>query len=212
MCTSASPWAHSPCPALPRACQRGMTLIELVVFIVIVSVGVVGLLSVTGSLTRNSADPMIRKQAIAIAESLLVEIEQRPFTWCVPGDANAAATSAVFDAKGTDPAKCWTAVEGTGPEAGESRYDSSAPFNNVNDYDGFSMPDAACAGICPLGSATRIGALDGYAAAVSITPAGSALGLADNSAALRITVTVTGRGENVSLAGYRTRYAPNAGG
>ena len=31
-------------------------------------------------------------------------------------------------------------------------------------------------------------------------------------AALRIAVTVTGRGETVTLVGYRTRYAPNAAG
>jgi MSHA pilin protein MshD len=189
-----------------------VTLIELVVFIIIISVGVVGLVSVTGSLTRNSADPMIRKQAIAIAESLLLEIEQRPFTFCVPGDRNVAATSSVLDATATDPAKCWDAVESMGPETGESRYSSSAPFNNVNDYQGFSMPDATCTGICPLGSATKIDALDGYVAAASIALAGTTLGLADNTAGLKITVTVTGRGENVSLVGYRTRYAPNAGG
>ena len=31
-------------------------------------------------------------------------------------------------------------------------------------------------------------------------------------AVLRIAVTVTGRGEEITLVGYRTRYAPNAAG
>ena len=64
--------------------QLGVTLIELLVFMVIVGVGVIGLLSVTTSPIMHSADPMLRKQALAIAESLLLEIEQRPFTWCDP--------------------------------------------------------------------------------------------------------------------------------
>ena len=203
MCTSYSPKAWH---------QRGVTLIELVIFIIIISVGVVGLLSVSSSTIMRSADPMVRKQALAIAESLLLEIEQRPFTLCVPGDRNTAATTAVLDATATDVAKCWDAVEAMGPEAGESRYSSSAPFNNVNDYHGFAMPDVNCAGICPLGSATPIAGLEAYTAAVSVTATGTDLGLADNTAALRITVTVAGNGENIALVGYRTRYAPNAGG
>jgi len=202
MCTKA-------CFNGPR--QRGVTLIELVVFIIIISVGVLGLLSVTGSTILHSADPMIRKQALAIAESLLLEIEQRPFTLCVPGDRNVAATVAALDATATDPAKCWDAVEAMGPETGESRYSSTAPFNNVNDYNGFTMPDAKCAGICPLGDDHAIDGLGAYSASVTVAEAGADLGLA-GAAALKITVTVTGNGESTALVGYRTRYAPNAGG
>lgn len=74
--------------SMARACregrkvniQSGLTLIELVIFIVVVSVGVVGILSVMNVTTRHSADPMVRKQAIAIAESLLEEILVKDFT------------------------------------------------------------------------------------------------------------------------------------
>jgi MSHA pilin protein MshD len=50
----------------PRS-QAGLSLIELVMFIVIVGVAVAGVLSVMNVTTRHSADPMIRKQAQAIA-------------------------------------------------------------------------------------------------------------------------------------------------
>ncbi|MCE9569660.1 MAG: type II secretion system GspH family protein, partial [Rhodocyclales bacterium] len=41
--------------------QHGLTLIELIVFIVIVSVALAGVLSVLNLTARSSADPMIRK-------------------------------------------------------------------------------------------------------------------------------------------------------
>jgi len=54
--------------------QRGFTLIELIIFIVVVSAGLAGILSVMNTTVKSSADPMVRKQAIAIAESVLEEI------------------------------------------------------------------------------------------------------------------------------------------
>ena len=73
--------------------QLGISLIELIMFMVIVSVGLVGILSVMNITSRASADPMLRKQAIAIAESLLEEITLQPFTFCDPDDANAATAT-----------------------------------------------------------------------------------------------------------------------
>jgi MSHA pilin protein MshD len=54
--------------------QRGFTLIELIIFIVVVSVGLVGILQVMNTVVKSSADPMVRKQAMALAESVLEEI------------------------------------------------------------------------------------------------------------------------------------------
>jgi MSHA pilin protein MshD len=59
--------------------QRGISLIELIMFIVIISVALVGILLVMNQVTRHSADPLIRKQAMAIAESLLEEVELQDF-------------------------------------------------------------------------------------------------------------------------------------
>ena len=54
--------------------QRGATLIELVISIVIIAVGVAGILKVMELTTRHSADPMIQHQAVAVAEAYLEEI------------------------------------------------------------------------------------------------------------------------------------------
>jgi MSHA pilin protein MshD len=53
---------------------RGFTLIELIFFIVVMGVGLTGILSVSNAIVKSSADPLVRKQALAIAQSLLEEI------------------------------------------------------------------------------------------------------------------------------------------
>ncbi|WP_296509996.1 prepilin-type N-terminal cleavage/methylation domain-containing protein [Rhodoferax sp.] len=65
-------------PAAARR-QTGFTLVELIVFIVVVGVGLAGILSVMDTSVKSSADPMIRKQAIAIAESVLEEVLQKAY-------------------------------------------------------------------------------------------------------------------------------------
>ena len=53
---------------------RGFTLIELIFFIVVVGVGLAGIMSVSTTVVKSSAEPMVRKQALAVAQSLLEEI------------------------------------------------------------------------------------------------------------------------------------------
>ncbi|HQT26062.1 MAG TPA: prepilin-type cleavage/methylation domain-containing protein, partial [Burkholderiales bacterium] len=53
---------------------------ELVVFIVVVSLAVVGVLSLFSLAVGHSSDPLMRKQAVAIAESLLEEIELKNYS------------------------------------------------------------------------------------------------------------------------------------
>src|SRR5674476_83867 len=59
--------------------QRGISLVELIMFIVIVSVALAGILLVMNVTTKSSADPLVHKQALAVAESLLEEIELQDF-------------------------------------------------------------------------------------------------------------------------------------
>ena len=177
--------------------ERGFTLIELVVFIAILGVAVGGVLGAYQYSSRDSADPVVKKQALAIAESLLEEIQQMPFTYCDPDDANVAtATSA---------ASCTTA-EAIGPEAGETRYSATTPFDNVNDYHGYNTATEIPTGIKDITN-TPIAGLSPYNAAVTV--ANAALpGVAANDSLL-ITVVVTGPANvSVRLDGYRTRYAP----
>lgn len=186
-----SPWGCS----MARL-QRGLTLIELVLFIVVVSTALASVLGVFVQATLNSADPMQRRQALAIAESLLEEVQLMPFTFCDGDDANVETAASA--------AGCAVTAEAIGPESGEVR--STAPqFDHVNDYNGLSL-----ATITDITN-TAVAGLSGYSATVAVTL--SALGsmAAASGDALRITVTVTSpNGSTLQLDGYRTRHAPNA--
>lgn len=84
--------------------QRGVSLIELIIFIVIVGAALAGVLSVFIQTTRSSADPLVRKQAMAVAESLMEEIMAVyyicPATCSAVTVANRAQTHAVADYNG----------------------------------------------------------------------------------------------------------------
>ena len=75
--------------------QAGISLVELILFIVIVSIGLAGILSVMNLTTRHSADPMVRKQALAAAESLMEEIALKNFS--DPDGSEAGETRPSFD-------------------------------------------------------------------------------------------------------------------
>ena len=60
--------------------QKGFTLIELIIFIVVVGAGLAGILVATSNVVKSSADPMVRKQAMATADSILEEILQKEYS------------------------------------------------------------------------------------------------------------------------------------
>jgi len=178
--------------------ERGLSLIEVVVFIVVLGIGLAGMAILYNQLTLASVDPMVRKQALAIANSLMEEIQLRPFTYCDPDDP------LVYTA--ANPGACGIQeLMPPGNEQAETR-SGATPFDNVNDYHGFSM-----AGILDV-NGNPVAGLGGYSAAVAVIPAGGDFPAAVPAAeALHITVTVTGPANvSVVLQGYRLRYAPNS--
>jgi len=52
-------------------CQRGMTLVELVITIVIIGLAAAALFTAMATITARSADPMLRQQSLYIAEAYL---------------------------------------------------------------------------------------------------------------------------------------------
>lgn len=63
-----------------RRALNGFTLIELIVFIVVVGAGLAGILSVMNTVVKSSADPVVRKQVIALADSTMEEVMQKAYS------------------------------------------------------------------------------------------------------------------------------------
>lgn len=193
--------------------EHGVSLVELIVFIVIVSVAVAGVLLALTVSTRASADPLITKQALAIAEAMLEEVQLMPFTYCDPDDTNAdSANSAAGCTGGAGGANDESKLP-LGPETGETRLSTTTPFDNVNDYNTFTMT-----GVTDIANDPPITALADYKVAVTVAgqaiPAFAPAPAIPSTEALLITVTVTWPAAapqvTVILHGYRVRYAPNA--
>ncbi len=109
------------CIALEPSRQRGATLVELVLSIVIIGVAMAGVLTATLHVIGRSADPLLRLQAVTIAEAYLAEILQRPF-------------GALLD---------------SGPEPGESRsgYDDLSDYHGLDDVGARDQRGQAIAGL-----------------------------------------------------------------
>ena len=201
---------------LAPSSQRGISLIELIVFIVIVSAATAGMLSMMSNVSLSSVDPLLRKQAMLRAESLLEEVALAHFTYCHPDDDNAesAASSAA----------CAAALR---EDFGRQVASDTRPYFNINDYvsaanvdtafnpadpSGYSVTDATGAIMLPAGYKTlvKITPVSGFGpAGLQIGAVGSPATPADADVVL-ITVTVAYNGGTVRLDRYRTRYAPNA--
>lgn len=200
----------------PRRSLRnaGFTLIDVLMVIVLLGIVAVALTSASGRLAAQSAEALKTRQTLTFAQGLLAEVMNMPFTYCDPNDTRAAlATSATVGGAG-----CTSLVEALGPEAGESRYSAANRFDNVNDYQGFTMPGPGCAGgLCDQQGnvINATGPLAGCTAQVNMVT--QALnGVAANDAngrpqALRVIVTVACPGADTLIAeGIRVRHAPNS--
>lgn len=75
--------------------QSGTTLIELIIAIVIIAVAAAAVLMGLSTSIARSADPMIRHQAVAIAEAYLEEISLKSFA--DPDGVDGEASRGLYD-------------------------------------------------------------------------------------------------------------------
>lgn len=158
--------------------QSGMTLAELLVAMVVIAIGLAGVLTAFSVVVKDSADPLIRKQMLSIAEETMEEITLQPFavSGAPPGNATVDCTS--------------------GAPAGARRAD----FDDLSDYNGYSTT-----GICNI-DGESIASLAAYGLSVAVTPA-AAMGLGAGNVN-RIDVQVSHGTDTLQLVGWRINYAP----
>lgn len=172
--------------------RGGVTLIELIVAIMIMSIALAGILVVLDVTVSQSADPLVRKQAQALAEGLLEEVQLGLFAYCDGADPLVYYATSDVD--------CTAGMADTyGPEASESR-----PYDTVKDYASAAHTPTAIPAISLGGD---IAAPDGYSATVEIRE--SPLGGVVTDDSLDIIVRVTGPNDvKATVEGFRLRTKP----
>ena len=189
--------AGVPRPDRPRARmtpQAGLTLVEMVMFILVISVGLVGVLSVMNFTTRSSADPMIREQALLIAESYVEEIVLKAFL-----DPSTPPVTQVCPT--TSPYK----------EASRSAYDNICDYNGLSDTGARDQFGNAIPGLESYNVAVTVSG----GSTLSVGPAANPVNNTGAIRVLQVDVTVTNGnvpGFSLPLTAYRLNYnCSNAG-
>ena len=75
---------------MTKPLERGFTLIEMIIFLVVVSVAMAGLLQVMAVAVKSSALPLQRKQAVEMARGLLQEMVQKDYSEIVTPPAQSS--------------------------------------------------------------------------------------------------------------------------
>jgi MSHA pilin protein MshD len=178
--------------------QRGMTLVELVISIVIIGIAAAALFSAMAAIGGRSADPLLRQQSLSIAEAYLEEILLQPY----------------FDPSAlNEPSASVDSSSAVCPRPLVSR----AGYDNVCDYAGLHDTSARDA------QGVTIGALENYQVKVRVlqlatcTPEDCELEASELEElktvnALRVDVTVIDpAGQSLLLSGFRACYGEGEG-
>ncbi len=158
--------------------RRGFTLVEMVIAIVVISVGLGSVLMTFNQNTARSADPMLLTQARAVAQAYLEEILLKDY------------------------------ATGAGPEAGETRpaFDDVDDYNGLA-VNGCLATSAQCPnlGDCACNQdGDPLPGLTGYQVTVAVT-ADLINGTAGMRADVRVR-HVSAEIVDVMISGYRTSY------
>ena len=143
--------------------QRGMTLVEMVISIVLISIAITAVLSVFSTSMGRSSDPLWKNKSLKLAQLYLDEILSKKYDASTPLGGIPASTSISCDV----------------PFGGGDRslFDNVDDFNGVND----APPELVTGALSDYA---------GYRVQVVVTCAGGEVGVANDNAK-RITVTVT---------------------
>jgi MSHA pilin protein MshD len=190
----------------------GFSLIELIVAIVVLSIGTIAFITLVLNTTQNSIDPQVRVQGNAIARAYLEEIMLTQF--CDPDwDRNADADADPLTNPTVCAVDCSAAILGAGNASACTDCsllgngwgaEARGTFDDVCDYQGLTDVGAVDQ------TGTAIVGLEDYTVVVTLNDAAAVdlNGLAgDDGQVVRVDVDVTHTtGATMSLSSYKTNY------
>ncbi len=147
--------------------SEGITLIEMVMTIVILSIALLATVSVIAKSVTQSADPLIQHKSVLLAQAYFDEILTKRFAEQTP--------------VGGVPAVIGVALCTVGSDGGEGR----SSFDDVDDYDLLDEQPPQ------LQTGVNLADYADYRVQASVSCSGLALGLANDYDAKMVTVTIT---------------------
>ncbi len=178
----------------PIRCRGGFSLLELLVFIVIVSIALLGLVGLFASNVRGSADVLLRQQAIEVAHAYMEMVKHRKWNHATPVGGGCVNTGSGYCPGGP-------AAVAIGND-GQAR----PSYDDIDDYNGINEAPMTLA---PGGNLVPVPGLSNYRVQVSVSQpaAGSALSGVPAADQRLITVTVTAPdGQRIVLNGFRVNF------
>lgn len=162
-----------------RRRMHGITLVELIVALAIVGVALAGLVAAYNRANLASADPLVTQQMLAVAETMMEEVMQKPYS----SDGLVPASRVLFDEVRDYDGYAQTGITNV----------------NGNPVPGLGRYSVAVAVDCPGSSGAVLAGCPPRAGGPAIT----GINVGD---ALRIQVTVSAPGaQPLLLTGWRTR-------
>ncbi|MBU2863599.1 type II secretion system GspH family protein [Reinekea forsetii] len=176
--------------------QKGVTLVELIIAMVIISIAAVAILQTLGSQTVRNVDPMIQSQAQMLARQFLEEVTGKSF---FDGSADPRLNSGLSR----------TQINNSVVDQSRAGAPSRVAWDNIYEYDGYTQ-----SGLQDVyGNALTEFSNFSVDIEVDISSTVSINGDSNSATAncppkyMAITVTITDpRGNNTALSGYRARY------
>ncbi|MCW8901621.1 MAG: hypothetical protein OQK75_03465 [Gammaproteobacteria bacterium] len=132
--------------------QSGLSLIEAIIFILIISIGLTGIISVYLYTTKHSADTMLSLKTVELSQALMDEILSKGYDENTPVGGGCVAGFVATNCSSSTLAQA-TVIGSFGPNPGETR----SRFDDIDDYHnlaycgaGVANPPSPCAaGSCP---------------------------------------------------------------
>lgn len=161
--------------------QRGATLVELVMTIVIISVAIAGVVGAFGLISGRSADTLNQTRAVELAQLYIDEIITKKYDDATP--------------QGGEPK--YSGACNIGAESGENR----SNFDDVDDYNGLTDDP-------PSNAQGPLSGYDDFVVNVSVSCAGDDPGVglpASEAKRIDLTITIPG-GNDFVFSAYRANF------